>query len=775
MADPSELPILARLEEAEAITANMTEVVTSQIAALVEPETLPALAIGGSPCFDIVVPVGAPENAANRVLQAVCFALENLLGDASGVLGDLLAKASDGLNGVIGEVQNLVAGLTGSIVGALEDIIGTITDTLDRSVTSILGTAEGVVRSIGDFVASLVARIDAGIQAVLDVLAFTVQSINQTIIRVFDAIAASTTALIDRINATVRSVGEFLVELARSTLDAMALSVAAVLGPLVGAGQSVLARLGDLIESVPGAVKDAAGAIAEGVGEFVGVPLNALGNIFVTQVESFFGDLIEEGNLSHGEIIRSLLTRLGAPADVVETFAVAADDATPSTPAFTAMALSFLIPLLLAQIIGGAMDPVVTQLQQRISSDVRQTLISPADLLDGFFKGDIPESRFRTDFEQAGFTEERVSQLVALFRRAPDVNVQIQAWLRGLIEESELDTALAANRLRGNDIALLKQVVFFIPPAQDLIQMAVREVFSPDVRERFGQDEDFPEAFATFALQQGISDEWARNYWAAHWALPSPAQGFEMLHRGVIEVEDLNVLLRALDVMPFWRDKLTQIAFSPLTRVDLRRMHALGLLTDKDLQTRYEAIGFGADDAALMVAFTVAFNFSEDRLPEELEGLTRATVLNLFEDGLVERDEAVEFLARMGIGDEAAELFVEQRELETSRRERRDLIESVVQLAGGGRISLPLAQDSLANIGVTAVESARAIQRILASRDSRDRLPTIASLTKMFKREIIDADLFLDTLKAHGFDDDWAAREFELLTVLPDDEITGDV
>ncbi|GAH93918.1 unnamed protein product, partial [marine sediment metagenome] len=44
-----------------------------------------------------------------------------------------------------------------------------------------------------------------------------------------------------------------------------------------------------------------------------------------------------------------------------------------------------------------------------------------------------------------------------------------------------------------------------------------------------------------------------------HWSLPSPSQGFEMLHRGVIDEAELNMLLRALDIMPFWREKLTKV------------------------------------------------------------------------------------------------------------------------------------------------------------------------------------------------------------------------
>ena len=760
----SVLPIVARLDEVQAIADLSVERITDEITAIVGVEDTPPLEAGLGICEDINFGDSTAQRAMARVAATLCRSLAALIGEAQDSIGRLLEGASAGINNVLDEVRDLVSGFTDTIVETLERVVDTIAATLEASLRSILNAAETVVSSIADFIEAVVTRIGRGVSAVLESIAGVVATVIRSIDRAIDELVSTTTRLLGQIVLTVRNVGEFLVELARATLDQMALSVAAVLGPLVGAGESVLGRLADIVESVPGALKAAGGAVTEGIGKFVGDPLGALGNIFVTQVEEFFEDLIEKGQLSHGEILRTLLVRLGAPPDAIEDIAAAADEATPTTAGFTVMALAFLIPLIIAQFVGAAMEPLAEQTRQKISSSITQTLISPIDLLDGLFKGDIPEQRFREDFEQAGYTEERVTQLIATFRHAPDVSVRIQAWLRGLIEESELDEALAANRMRGNDAALLKQVVFFIPPAQDLIRMAVREVFSPDVRERFGQDEDFPAEFATFARQQGISDEWARNYWAAHWALPSPAQGFEMLHRGVIDVEDLNVLLRALDVMPFWRDKLTAIAFNPLTRVDLRRMHALGLLTDKDLQTRYEAIGFGADDASLMVAFTVAFNASGDTLPDELEGLTRASVLNLFEDGLVTRDDAVTLLTGMGIGSDAAELFVDQREMALSRGERKDLIEAVVRLAGGGVISLPDAEDQLAQIGITAVEITRAIGKILFQRDQRDRLPSLADLTKMRNTEIIDDDVFLDALKASGFDDTWAAREFQLIT-----------
>ncbi|GAI29857.1 unnamed protein product [marine sediment metagenome] len=96
--------------------------------------------------------------------------------------------------------------------------------------------------------------------------------------------------------------------------------------------------------------------------------------------------------------------------------------------------------------------------------------------------------------------------------------------------------------------SLYKELAKQIPPVADIITMAVREAFTPAIAEKFGQYEDFPEPLKEWAGKKGLSSEWAERYWAAHWSLPSPLQGFEMLHRGIINQDELNMFLVVTDV-----------------------------------------------------------------------------------------------------------------------------------------------------------------------------------------------------------------------------------
>ncbi len=172
---------------------------------------------------------------------------------------------------------------------------------------------------------------------------------------------------------------------------------------------------------------------------------------------------------------------------------------------------------------------------------------------------------------------------------------------------SDLDRQLTKIGIHPDYLDVYKTLAYPIPPIADLVTMAVREAFTPAIAERFGQYEDFPAAFEEWAGKKGVSSEWAKRYWASHWSLPSATQGFSMLHRGIINETELNMLLRALDVMPFWRDKLVKVAYRPLTRVDVRRMYKEGILDEAGVYEAYQDHGYNEKNAKAMTDFTVQY------------------------------------------------------------------------------------------------------------------------------------------------------------------------
>ncbi len=221
---------------------------------------------------------------------------------------------------------------------------------------------------------------------------------------------------------------------------------------------------------------------------------------------------------------------------------------------------------------------------------------------------------------------------------------------------TNLPTELRKIGIHPDYYPLYQELAQQIPPVADIITMAVREAFTPAIAAKFGQYEDFPKDLELWASKKGLSKEWSQRYWAAHWNLPSPMQGFEMLHRGVIDVDELNMLLRALDVMPFWRDKLTQIAYRRLTRVDIRRMYKQGVLSEKEVYESYLEHGYTPENAERMSEFTIRSTLAT------LSKFTSGDIIKAFTTRIISKSEAVNLLSMINIKNEDARYIVSTAE-----------------------------------------------------------------------------------------------------------------
>ncbi|KKM88738.1 hypothetical protein LCGC14_1255690 [marine sediment metagenome] len=260
------------------------------------------------------------------------------------------------------------------------------------------------------------------------------------------------------------------------------------------------------------------------------------------------------------------------------------------------------------------------------------------------------------DISRGDIHPDRAQQYLDAILTKPATQDVVTYTLRTDPELTTLDERLTKIGIHPDYLGLHRELALVIPPVADIITMAVREVFTPEIAARFGQYEDFPAPLEEWGLKKGLSKEWSERYWAAHWALPSASQGFEMLHRGVIDRDDLNRLLRAQDVMPFWRDKLTQIAYRPLTRVDVRRMYREGVLDEAGVYEAYLDHGYAEENAKRMTKFTVKQTLSAQAK------FTSTDVVAAFTKRMINNSEARMLLTDLGIPSENVSYIISRAE-----------------------------------------------------------------------------------------------------------------
>jgi hypothetical protein len=374
-------------------------------------------------------------------------------------------------------------------------------------------------------------------------------------------------------------------------------------------------------------------------------------------------------------------------------------------------------------------------------------LLTLAQLVRAAYLGVISPEDARARAGQIGVTPEDFDIALRAARQLLTPDQLLSAWLRGLMTDASLEANLAAHGYAPEDIAALKELAFFIPPPSDLIRMAVREVFTPEVAERFGQFQDFPEAFREWAAKQGISEFWARAYWAAHWDLPSITQGFEMFHRDVITREELELLLRAQDVMPFWRDRLLQISYNPVTRIDILRMYQLGVIDRDEVERRFRHLGYSPDDARVLAEYTIRLAAQREK------DLSRTDIEELLSVGAITEDQAKAFLLRSGYTEEIANLILERIKLKLAQKEMADEIEVLKTRFLTGEISLQDVAAELQRLGAAGTMVDTIMAQLERERRKQRRSLTVGQVERAYKRGLLSPDETRQRLAALGYND----------------------
>lgn len=351
----------------------------------------------------------------------------------------------------------------------------------------------------------------------------------------------------------------------------------------------------------------------------------------------------------------------------------------------------------------GAGAPTAELMRQQAAQGVRSQLLDVASAMEARRRGELTQVEWLSTLSRIGFSDRAIEVFEALAPVLLDAGTATELLRRGEVDEEEYGKVLSRLGFDGESVARLAALREVLPPLQDVLRWAVREVFTPEIRTAFQLDEDFPDDVLPFARRVGFSDENTRNAWAAHWELPSIRLLFEMLHRqpetGVTE-DDVDTTLRALDVMPRWRGPIKAIAFRPFNRVDIRRMHRLGVIADDQLVQAYRDLGFDTDRAEAQAEFARRLNeVEDDDALEPFRSSIRSRVQSLFLRGALGEQALREAFADLGHTPEEVDAFVAESALIRDTDRAEDVRQSVKRLFVRGFWDEAMVAETLRDAG----------------------------------------------------------------------------
>lgn len=640
--------------------------------------------------------IGNISNAVSSSVNSAISGLSNLI--------------SSGYNSVTGILQNALSGLSSTFNGAVSGIVDRISNigsTISNSVFSVVDSVRNSVSSavgaVSNNVSALVSSVTSGIQSFANSISDTIQNSIATVRQWIDSAASAISSVLVIIAGAIQTGVAQLLAFFRDFVWPFLSQIGSLLA-------DTLIYFKDEIQERVNTTKSDKSRVDRGIS-------NALSRLLSGDREAAYEIIQLFDPSAHDSWIMSFIgaaiIAIPAAMTVINASLTGVGELVEQESLLKYKPGLLEPDVLVRAVIRGFLseDQAISEINRQGFTDskwavlkqVARPILGVGEILNAYLLGYISENDAKRKLELVGYLTEDANLLIAntkrtlsesvigeLYRRGQlssaeaiselgklgydrDYAIQFlstqlrllgiedirELFLRGLISPEEHDRLLAEHGFTPDQIAKVKNLYYILPTPSDLIRMAVREVFSPEVAEKFGHFSDYPEEFSRYAKQLGISEEWAKRYWAAHWDLPSASQGFSMFHRDIISREELELLLRSLDVLPFWRDKLIQLAYNPLPRVDVRRMYDLGILDREGVKRAYLDLGYSPEHAEGLTEFTVRY-YSDDTTNEYLEirSLTRSVVESAYDRRLITREEALDRLTQLGYAPEDAQLLL---------------------------------------------------------------------------------------------------------------------
>jgi hypothetical protein len=431
--------------------------------------------------------------------------------------------------------------------------------------------------------------------------------------------------------------------------------------------------------------------------------------------------------------------------------------------------------------------------RQEIKKHALKAVLGLADIKDLTLRGEIKLTDVDQRIMDLGFEEETAKELKILFNMIPTVDEAILGERRGELLHSEALKVAAAQGMTSTyydlryaltkellDLGSIRLLMFrkdlkdtevlpmieklgfdketatkvlelfeYIPPIPDIIRFAVREAFTPEIIKKYELHGDFPPEFEKWAKKQGLSKEWALAYWASHWVLPSITMGYEMFHRGIITEADLEMLLRTQDVMPFWRDKLIKVAYSPYTRVDVRRMYQTGILNREDVKRSYLDLGYDEEKAENMTKFAISEGASTEK------DLTKADILDGYTRTLFTEAETLGLLTDLGYDKIEAQFYILREDDKEYKKQKEKLLSLYEKQYKKNILDENEVIAALSAADFKASEIQYHINDWIIDKEIPTAIPSLADLKTFLKDKIITTEEFIKEMRGHKFKDEY--------------------
>lgn len=395
-----------------------------------------------------------------------------------------------------------------------------------------------------------------------------------------------------------------------------------------------------------------------------------------------------------------------------------------------------------------------SELLRRLSTYVEDA----PTLVDYLFRGVVALDDFTSGLRDLGYTDPQIAALQEASTQILDVTTGLNAYRRGVIDDSAINAVLQANRFTADQGALLKGLTFAPPNYGAAFDADRVGRFMADVGITPPSPDSIPQPVQDAGKADGLSPEAIYAQWLGSYQTLPAAVWLTLYWRGQASLAELNEALFRDKVPPElaanWID-----AQRPL--IPFRTIPALvtaGLMSESDAIAYLQKHGYSLDDAVLLMKYaTRQTKTTKAATATAQKTISEAQAKTAYEDGLIGKDQYLALLTAHGWDQAAAQLEVQVTDLALETKDRKQVGTDIVNEYQAGMIDQQTALQQLAQSGYTPAEQAAVLKKLTSAKSAKAKIPTEAELRAFAKAEIISPDDYQANLVTLGYSEAWAA------------------
>lgn len=394
-------------------------------------------------------------------------------------------------------------------------------------------------------------------------------------------------------------------------------------------------------------------------------------------------------------------------------------------------------PAIVGGIAGAYWAPKIEAIRAKAWTE-NQNLRLPAEVAaQAAVRGVLSPREAIGEAAQSGVNDVRMGWLIALAGEPPGPMQLLEAWRRGVIDETEARRGLLYSRLAPDWVETFLGLRYQPPGASTAIEAAVQNHLPMDQAK----------VKATEAGLDPVNFDWL---YALAGNPPGNEHMIDLMHRGVLSRAEVEQGMRESRLKNKYIKPMIDGGYHlPPMRTVIALGHK-GLLTKEQVLSKLLALGFHHDDAAVMASEATA-----DKLASAKD-LARSQVVAGYEERLFTRAQATAHLVGLGYDTEEAAFVLDLADHDRERKFTNAAIGRFHTLYVRRRVDKTTVSSALDRLGVPAGQRDDLLTLWDLERTADTPDLTTAQWQGLFRRNVITEERFTAEMLKKGWSDEEA-------------------